>query len=92
LPAYFRQLLEYRLKLKPALAFNNGTGEASGLYLLAYRQVDEMNSRIRRSLQDLDQPLAELISPEGRTFTKPELVERFGYPDVDIGLLDADEW
>ena len=47
------------------------------------------------ALAPIEQVLVTLVDPQGRTFTKGELVDNYGYPDADPpGIFDEiiEEW
>ena len=89
LPDLFRLLLEYRLKLEPALNFASGTLEADGLYVYALEKAEELNRAIRSHLGIIDDLLAELISPTDATVTVDDLARRHGYPLGDLFEIDV---
>ena len=75
-------LLEYRLKLEPALSFTSGTLEASGLYFYALQKADELNRAIAFHLGIVDDLLAELINPTNVSVTVGRLARDHGYLGV----------
>ncbi len=86
----FHILLEYRVKLEPALSFTSGTLEATGLYLYALLKADELNQAIRSHLGTVDHLLAELISPTDASVTVDDLARHHGYPLGDLFDIDLD--
>ena len=90
LPDLFRLLLEYRLKLEPALRFSSGTLEADGLYVYALERAEELNRAIRSHLGIIDDLLAELISPTDAAVTVDDLARHRGYPLGDLFDIDMD--
>ena len=91
LPILFAILLRYRETLDRGLNFAGGVAEASGLAYYAYAKVEQLNREIRGKLAIVEDVLAALISPEGRSFSIDELARDYGYPDVDVRGVDA-EW
>lgn len=87
----FERLLRYRERLEVVLGFNQGVMEASGLALYAMRKSEDFNLIIRQHLPQIDDLLALMVSPEGKTFRLSELRARFGYPNVDLAEIDL-EW
>ena len=86
----FEMLLKYRIMLDEPLSFNDGILEASDLYWFGILKIDEMNGLIRKRLAIIDDLLVELISPTRQTFTRKQLVNEHGYPDVDLDEIDLD--
>ena len=86
----FRMLLEYRLKLEPALGFTSGALEADGLYIYALEKAEELNRAIRPHLGIIDDLLAELVSPTNATVPVGELAKNHGYPVGDLFEIDLD--
>ena len=82
-------LLEFRLKLHPALNFASGTLEATGLYFYALQKAEELNRAIRPHLGIVDDLLAELISPTDASVTVAELARCHGYPLDDLFEIDV---
>lgn len=87
----FEHLLEHRERVARVLAASHGVLEASGLYAYAHRRVVEFNTILEAHVHLLDDDLALLISPEGRSFSYETMVREYGYPDVDRIELDL-EW
>lgn len=92
LPDFFRILFDYRSRVDDVLYFPGGVLEASGLYLHAYSKAGELNKIIHDNVNIIDDALVALISPEAATFTVENLVQDYGYPDVDLSEIDADWW
>ncbi len=86
----FHILLDYRLKLEPALSFTSGALEASGLYLYALQKADELNRAIRAHIGIVDDLLAELINPTDASVTVDDLARHHGYPLGDLFHFDLD--
>jgi hypothetical protein len=53
--------------------------------------ITPINEKIERIMAPVDEMLATLISPNGKTFTIGELIDGYGYPDEDIESLQWDE-
>jgi hypothetical protein len=86
----FRLLLDYRTRVGSVLDFWGGVMEASGAYLYAYKKGRELNETLERTVGSIDDALARFISPDGKSFTIRELVDRFGYPEDDLSDVDED--
>jgi len=50
--------------------------------------ISPINREVERVLEPVDALLAELIAPDGRTFTIGDLIDRYGYPDEDADELE----
>lgn len=46
---------------------------------------------LNSSIKSIDELLAYLLDPKGRTYTIAELVSTYNYPDVDLQQIDS-EW
>jgi hypothetical protein len=89
----FSMLLGYRATFERALTFTRGWLVPGGGGMYFFRKTEEA----RRVLDDeviaaIDDVLATFVCPEGKTFTVEELVRDFGYLDVDLFGIDADNW
>lgn len=92
LPDSFRLLLTYRMQLDDVLFSFSNIITASGPIISVYRKANQLNTIIQQNIADIEDVLANLISPEGKTFTIEELVREYGYPDIDMDALDEDFW
>lgn len=88
----FERLFLYRKKLSEVLAFNSGVLAASGLYYYAFRKTEDFNNQIiKANLESIDNIIGLIISPDSQSFPRKQLIEEFGYPDVDLSEIDM-EW
>jgi hypothetical protein len=87
----FERLFLYRKKLFEVLAFNSGVLAASGLYYYAFRKTENFNQIIKANLESIDNIIGLIISPDRQSFPRKQLIEEFGYPDVDLSEIDM-EW
>jgi hypothetical protein len=85
-------LLDDRERLERVLSFSSGVLTASGLYFYAYKTIEELNQSIRSRAAIVDDVLAALISPEGKTFAVEFLAREYRYPDVDLFEIDSEWW
>lgn len=90
LPSFFEVLFGYRSQLERALSFPSGFLAASGLFLHALQKMGDVNRAVRDRVIPIDDILAELISPEGASFSVGHLAQEFGYPDVNLFEIDTD--
>lgn len=91
LPSLFRTLLDYRSEVEACFQHTDGIMAAPKIVWLSLKRVRHVNNAIRDVLEVIDEPLARLISPEGRSFTLEYLVEHHGYPTDDLDQIDW-EW
>jgi hypothetical protein len=54
--------------------------------------VKPISDEIARALAPVESLLAELICPEGRTFTMGQLIDEYGYPDVDVDAVEEEKF
>ena len=86
----FSTLFDYRGRVEKVLSFPSRFIAASGLYGLAVMKTEASNLEISRDIATVDDLLAELISPEGASFSIDYLARNYGYPDVDLLEIDID--
>ena len=92
LPDFFKTLFRYRSRVNAVLSFSNGVMAASGLYHCAHHKAEGMNSIIRANVSIIDDTLVALVSPDAATFTTAQLVQDYGYPDIDLSEIDLAWW
>ena len=83
-------LFEYRRRLNAVLTHAEGVYEASGFFAFACNLAYEVGSRLKKELPAIDEVLAAIIDPDGRSFAVVELIDKYGYPDVQLGAIDMD--
>jgi hypothetical protein len=86
----FSHLLKYRWELERALSFNAGLLCAGNLFYFEFITINAMDREIRSQLPMIDDLLVELISPTYAAVSRGELVNKYSYPDVDLGEIDLD--
>jgi hypothetical protein len=88
----FWWLLIYRMQAEKLLQINSGWLVAGmlGIYT-ALRVTGDANEAVKSALQEIEVLLVELIDSMGRQVTERELIERWGWPQVDLDELLADE-
>lgn len=88
----FWWLLTYREEAEPLLQIHSGWLSASHPGILtALRATGRANSRVKEALSEVETLLVELISPSGKQVTEREMIERWGWPQVDLQQLLQDE-
>jgi hypothetical protein len=79
----FRQLFDFYLLLKKVKGYNGGWLEAGSLglqysFLLTNKIINSLDSK---AIEELERGLARLIDPQGRSYFRQELIDRFDFPD-----------
>lgn len=87
----FNILFKYRERVGSILTFSDGVLAASGLYLFAHQKTDELNRIVRENLGIIDDILVAIISPEEKQFSMVQMVNDYGYPDVDLCKIDFED-
>lgn len=88
----FRVLMRYREALDRVLSSNRGVMAASGPGLYAIEKIGTVNQVIQKHVPVIDDLLIAIIDPEKRAFPMSRMVKDFGYPEEDLGGIDADWW
>ncbi|MDJ1468675.1 hypothetical protein QNI19_26205 [Cytophagaceae bacterium DM2B3-1] len=88
----FAYLFKYRMVLERTLQYNSGWLEAGATW--ARYMIDKtegfLNEENRAYIKYLDNLLCFAIDPYQQQYKKYELIEKYGYPDVDLSDIDAD--
>lgn len=87
----FSTLFEYRERVESLLTFSDGVLLASGLYFFAHQKTEELNRIVRENLDIIDDILVAIISPEEKQFSMVQMVNDYGYPDVDLCKIDLED-
>lgn len=87
---FFRSFLSIRSTLYGLDSIQNSVLVASGHYLTPYMTITALKEKLDPDIQVIDSVILLLLNPEGRMFTRQELIDCFDFPDVDIDEIDAD--
>lgn len=88
----FLRLLRHRVQAEALIGFHRGILECSIPVLAGVMLAQvQVGARLRESLQLIDSWICRLLDPDARTFTRTELIERFGWPDIDAREQEAKE-
>ena len=87
----FAILLEFRVDVQRVLDHPERIFASDGAILRALESMTAVATDLRTSVRLVDDGLAELISPGAVAFGLEEMRGEHGYPDVDLGMIDA-EW
>jgi hypothetical protein len=84
--------MEYRLKLNETLELYTKSIVGNPLYLKPFEVIGKINSKIIKEIKRIDEKLAYFIDPQKQNFEINFLVENFGYPAVDIEMVDLENF
>jgi hypothetical protein len=88
----FWWLLVYRTEAQKLLKLNSGWLAASNPGILAaLRLTGDATEGVAAALEEVEALLVELIDPSGKQVPERELIERWGWPHVDLEQLLMDE-
>ena len=87
-------LFGFYVSLKAILSYNSGWLEAGsvGSQYCIHKVSQVLSGFDREKFVALENLLCGFLDPLNRVFTQKELVEKYGYPDVDIALIEMHEW
>jgi hypothetical protein len=86
----FTRLLEYRTKVELLFDCNSNVLAVSGFHTLPINMTFEINKKIKRQTNIIDNILLLLIEPLFTEVTLELLVENFDYPNVDLDEIDLE--
>ncbi len=84
----FKHLWEYRKTIEKLFHFNHGLIQTSGFELYGCRKVEQLNSYIKKRIYIIENILSLIISPQNKTFSKNELIEKYSYPKKEATVED----
>jgi hypothetical protein len=88
----FWWLLVYRIEAERLLGINSGWLVAGEPGILAALDVTgRTNDGVAAALAEVDALLAEMIAPGGKQIREREMIERWGWPEVDLNELEEEE-
>lgn len=87
---YFEILFSYLQKVEELRSFSSGLLCASGFTAYAHSTAWTVTKTVLESVKGIEEDLAFILDPEGRTFTVEELIAEFDYPDANLSELDMD--
>lgn len=86
----FCALLEFKMAFRRLQGMGGCVMEGSAMFFYEHWIKIECSGRMRKQLRSVDEALGLFISPEQRSFSEAQLVSDFGYPDDDLGWLEAE--
>lgn len=87
----YPKMIDYKIKIREIIGFNSGWLEASSTFSIFHILLtDSISANLNNKYENLDHVLELFINPRGQTFTKKELIEKFGYPTEDLHQIDMD--
>ncbi|WP_437990237.1 hypothetical protein [Sorangium sp. So ce145] len=92
-PLLFSHLIRYRIEAERVVRATRGW-MMCGDPVLRGMLVEQLRigAKLTTLLGDVDRWLCALMDPQDRTFELRELIARYGWPDVDLADLEADEF
>jgi len=84
----FKRLLEYCDSLQRTLYINDGILLCNNEFAYTIKKINITNKSIKNNLSEIENILANIINPENKSFTIKELNNKYGYPMVDLNLID----
>jgi hypothetical protein len=85
----FSKLFQFRVAFERVLKFNSGVYECGGTFKCVYLATERMLRQLKPQTIPLDETLCEFIAPHNPQLSKALLVEKYGFPDVDVEGIDA---
>jgi hypothetical protein len=87
----FRQLIDFKRKIRNLLTFNSGWLEASSVTsLFSIYLTDSISNELTGKYNELDNVIEQLINPKNLTFTQEELIDKFDFPIANLNDIDMD--
>ncbi|HEY3372798.1 MAG TPA: hypothetical protein VGK10_18255 [Prolixibacteraceae bacterium] len=86
----YYHLLDYYSRLKKLLNYNKGVMEISYPFYFHFIVTDGASDSIAAPTDAIARLLTMFIDPQGKSFTREELIERYDYPEDDLLDLDLD--
>jgi hypothetical protein len=88
----FNDLLRFRQEIYQVAYPNAGMLEGFSVGLLySHHLQHNLKSLVKNNLEEIDNTLWTILDPERRDLDKKLVVEKYGYPDVDLDKIDL-EW
>lgn len=89
----FNSLMNYREMLNQLVDHQSGVLEASEIYLWTYARISDANSYLMKSINYINDLLAQFINPRKKINIKIEvLIKKYKYPDVDLNSIDMENF
>lgn len=86
----YRELIEYKIKLRKVMEFNSGIMEISYPYLYSVIVSNNISDRINNKI--LDDFLWTVVDPTKTIYKKETLIKYNNYPEEDVYNVDLDWW
>lgn len=87
----FRTLMRYRLYAQQLLSSNDCIYAASGEFRVFLELMNTPSQQLVEELKKIDSVLLFCLNPLGISYTKEELMNQFGFPNVNLREVDI-EW
>ncbi len=86
----FKILLDFRLKYCSVLAYTDGFYIVNEKQIDIIKNINHINKNIKKELKEIDDMILHLILEDTKIFTLNDLVKNYGYPDVDLCVIDIE--
>ena len=86
----FDNLIQYRLRLLNLFDFGSGVIASSGYYRVPFLVSTTFNDKLKEPIENLNQLIVLFFNSEKLYYSKATLIEKFGFPDVDLREVDMD--
>ena len=89
----FRNFMNFRETIRTVLEFNGGRYETMIHTRYIIHKTEAVLKTIdQNKLKEIGQLIALIIDPKQQSFTKRELIENYGFPDIDLDEIDSDHY
>jgi len=89
-----QKFMRFSEEMRSLLKFNSGVLEANSLiFRYSINKTQQLINNIDlKELREIDELLCKVLDPKDRTFAKHELINDFNFPDVDLELIDMENY
>jgi hypothetical protein len=88
----FRTFMQYRLYSEKVIGIFDGIYLANDEFRAFANMLNTSNSHLKQELKNIEHVLHFCINPTGITYTQEELIKQFGFPEVDLGAIDIENF
>lgn len=86
----WEQLMQFRVEVERVIQYNSGVLMASDWYHCTLNATEAVCLSLWERTREIDDILAMLVDPQGRVFSREELIRHHAFPDVDLLETDCD--
>ena len=84
--------MQYRLYAAQVLGIFDGIFLANDEFRAFAKMLNTSNIHLKEDLKNIEHVLHFCINPNGISYTQEELISQFGFPEVDLGQIDMDNF